>query len=63
VRLLPRRFREHARRYAPAKLALLGIVVIGAPMLAFAVAWQVGLAILAAYVALGFGVWTVARLR
>jgi hypothetical membrane protein len=62
MRLL-RGSRWHGREDAKYKLIMLGLVVALAPVLAFGLGWQLGVAILAAYGALAFGVWRVSRQR
>jgi len=51
------------KRDGPARLALLGTVVGLTPVFAFWLDWRLGLFILGAYAALGFGVWRVSKQR
>lgn len=62
MRLL-RGSRWHGREDAKHKLLALGLVVTLTPVFAFALDWRLGLAIVAAYGALAFGVWRVSRQR
>lgn len=54
---------ERQRRDGEQKAAVLGVMIVLFPFFAFSLGWQVGVAILAAYAALAFGVWRVSRER
>jgi hypothetical protein len=55
--------RWHDRDDAKQKLIVLGVVLALVPVFAFSLGWQLGVAILAGYAALAFGVWRVSRQR
>jgi hypothetical protein len=61
MRFFTRRTLEEQERSGPARLAILGAVIGLTPVFAFWLDWRLGLFILAAYAALGFGVWRVSK--
>jgi len=63
MRLLRGRTREQEKRDAVPRVALLFALLASVPVVCLVVDWRLGLLVMGAYVALGFGVWRVSRQR
>lgn len=59
----PGRTPEQEKRDGKPRVALLVAFLASVPVVCFVVDWRLGLFVMGAYVALGFGVWRVSRQR